>query len=231
MAASVPSGLSTGETHVGELLAEDLGGAGTVMYHSRPSTPASVSASFRMAGDRIQGAELTPRKPRPAELIASRRSESVRMRMTPSEGKMQTALAHLLLKRSNSSLSRQDCNDSRFREHGPVFQSTYRSISSCSFGRASRKICEQDVKEKQEKETQNVIRHDHLRKTNGGSQATSSMSKSKRGHWSQQKALPHGKWSQSVQRGHHSPPGSPHTRDMIFHRTERGNQELHDFFA
>lgn len=186
-------------------------------------TPGSASSSFRDAGDHIphrgsstqsdicvddpQRHAANQRPLRPATRTSSRDSS-----------------ADVFLRHSRS----LESDLSRYKEHGHVFHSTYRSISSCSFGRAKRKICEHDRKEKMEKPVQAVIRHDLVQKVKPRSPST--FSRAKLGHWSRKPELPDGKWCQQIQRGHHSPLGSPHVRDHITNRTAHGNQTMHDFF-
>jgi hypothetical protein len=227
------------------------GGAMLEAGGSTPATPASVSSSFR-ACEQIPEAN-TPRGARPESCKNGREAAPARSRRPSTRGggagKIMPPFLDFFLRRSHSSLG---AAGSRFSEHGAAVQSTVRSISSCSFGRAKRQICEHDVKEKAESIPQEVIRHDkdphavELPKQAGsmsraerfglflgGTATTASRlaDSSEPGHWSQRKERQHDRWSKRVQYGHHSPPGSAHERDMIFHRTAYGNQTMHDFFA
>jgi hypothetical protein len=208
------------DTHNDSTLAErDLfeDGADSLLSHAGLETPGSVSGSFRSAGDHIPTAAQTPRT---GGVQAGRRRST-------SSTRSATA-AETLIRRSMSSLGSYD---GRFREHGDVFQSGYRSVTACSFGRAKRKICEHDFKQKLERVPQEPI--EITRSTSGTKPPPprGNLSRAERGHWSQKKELPHTRWSQQVQYGHHSPPGSPHAREDIFNRTAHGNQTMHDFFA
>jgi hypothetical protein len=219
---------------------------------STPASPASASSSFRVACERIPEARSddTPRTAGGASagpgagggaLAARARGQRGRAAPTSSAASItpdrSTAFPDMFL-RSRSSAGTRDAPPGRFREHGPAFDSTRRSVSSCSFGRAKRQICEHLIKEKMERIPQEVIRHDqhssHGDRNRAGQHRQSqdgSLGRAERGHWSQRKELLPDKWSRRVQYGHHSPPGSPHERSAIFHRTSFGNQEMHDFFA
>jgi hypothetical protein len=134
--------------------------------------------------------------------------------------------------RSHSSLDSHASATRRFREHGDVYQSDYRSVTSCSFGKDKRKICEHDIKQKREKPIQEVIYHDirRIKNQERGRPQTSTMGSTERGHWSQDIPIAHNQWARQVKRGHHSPVGALHVRDEIFNRTAHGNQTPHDFF-
>ena len=235
-------------------------GGATLEVGSTPATPASVSSSFRRACEQIPEVD-TPREScaRPESCQHGREKAYARSRRPSTRGggagKKTQPFPDMFLRRSQlraaSASTGQHAQGAanRFSEHGAAVQSTVRSVSSCSFGRAKRQICEHDVKEKAESIPQEVIRHDkdphaveHLPKQAG------SMSRAERfgrpaerfgrladssepGHWSQRKERQHDKWSKRVQYGHHSPPGSAHERDMIFNRTAYGNQTMHDFFV
>ena len=212
-----------------------------------PATPVSVSSSFRRACEQIPEADTPRESCAHPESCQNRDAAPARSRRPSTRGgwagKKTPPFPDMFLRRSHSRMA-GPCSLKRpaFSEHGPAIQSTVRSVSSCSFGRAKRQICEHDVKEQVESLPQEVIRHDkdphavqHLPKQAG------SMSRAERfgrladcsepGHWSQRKERQHDRWSKRVQYGHHSPPGSAHERDMIFHRTAYGNQTMHDFFA
>lgn len=197
--------------------------APSILSQAAPHTPGSVSSSFRDAGDHISntGAQ-TPKRRTSGDGTVLRTTP--RRPLRPATRASRENSAEIFL-RSRSSL---DGNSSRYHEHGHVFQSTYRSISACSFGRDKRKICEHDRKEKMEKAEQKVIRHDLVQTMKLPPPPT--FSRAKLGHWSQKPELPDGRWSQQVQKGHHSPTGAPHVREGMTDRTAYGNQTMHDFF-
>ena len=229
------------------------GGATLEAGGSTPATPASVSSSFRRACEQIPEADTPRASCAHPESCQHRDAAPARSRRPSTRGggggKKTPPFPDMFLRRSHSSccaslgdLCHAQGAAGRFSEHGAAIQSTVRTISSSSFGRAKRQICEHDVKEQAESIPQEVIRHDkdphsveHLPSQAG------SMSRAERfgrladcsepGHWSQRKERQHDRWSKRVQYGHHSPPGSAHERDMIFHRTAYGNQTMHDFFA
>jgi hypothetical protein len=201
------------------------GEATSIISQATPHTPGSVSSSFRDAGDHISHNGTHAPNRRASGDGAVLRTTSRRPQRPATRASSRESSAEMFL-RSRSSL---EGDSSRYREHGHVFQSTYRSISSCSFGRDKRKICEHDRKEKmEEKPAQKVIRHDLVQTTKAPPPAT--FSRAKLGHWSQKPELLDGRWSQQVQKGHHSPSGSPHVREGITDRTAYGNQTMHDFF-
>jgi hypothetical protein len=196
----------------------------------RPETPKSISESFYGAGDSIPNAEATP--PRLLSALAEPASAcAIPFRgpeRRPSLTRMTSRSSLRSLPWSSRSLRDPESISSRFREHGPVFQSTYRSVSSCSFGKAKRNICEHSAQATPRKASQEVIPVDQEEASRASAAGT--VGKYSRIHWSQDKQLLPDKWLQQVQRGHHSPPGSPHDRSMIFNRTAAGNQTIHDFF-
>ena len=206
-------------------LMEKLDGA-AALRHIRPDTPGSVSVSFRGASDGISVATVTPR----TSMAGQKSKPLLRPPSNRSGGTTDQKLENLL-RRPRSSLESGMPAKRRFQEHGPVFHSTYRSVSVCGFGRAKRQICEKDIKENMEKEYQQVIRHDLIDAHKVAKPPpTGTFGASGRGHWSEKAELPHGRWSQQVQRGHHSPNGASHERENIFNRTAHGNQTMHDFF-
>ena len=196
----------------------------SVLSQTAPFTPVSVSSSFRDAGDHIPRRGSSSEE-RPSDVVLTEHTAPRRPLRPATRASSRDSSAEIFLRRSRSSL---EGDLSRYTEHGPVFDSAYRSISSCSFGREKRKICEHDRKQKMEKPVQAVIRHDIVQKAKPKLHTT--FSRAKLGHWSQKPELLDSRWSQQIQRGHHSPPGSPHERAAITNRTAYGNQTMHDFF-